>query len=45
MAEIIKAGAINVEEFTLITESGQTFDLKTYITELSIYEDMFSNCL
>jgi hypothetical protein len=45
MAEIIKAGAINVEEFTLITESGQTFDLKTYITELSIHEDMFSNCL
>lgn len=45
MEEIIKPGSILVEEFSLLTDKGLEFDLKTYIVQLSIFEDIFANVL
>lgn len=45
MDEQIKPGSVAVEEFTLLTDKQDEFDLKTYIHQLSIFEDIFSNTL
>lgn len=45
MSEQIKPGAVSVEEFTLFTDKGEEFDLKTFVVNLSIFEDIFSNVL
>jgi hypothetical protein len=36
-----RAGDINIDEVTLISSAGQELDVKLYIGELNIFEDMF----
>ena len=45
MSEIIKPGSVYVEEFTLLTDKQEEIDLKTYIFQVSVFEDIFSNTL
>lgn len=40
----LKAGSIKVESLVLI-KAGEEYDLNTYLIELSIFEDVFSNTL
>ena len=43
--EELRPGSISVDGFTLFNDKGQDFDLKTFITQISIFEDIFSNNL
>jgi hypothetical protein len=39
------AGDVNVEELILISSSGQEFDIRQYLIEINIFEDMFRGAL
>jgi hypothetical protein len=38
---VIAAGDVDLHEVTLITASGAEIDIRLYVSELNLYEDMF----
>ena len=45
MAEYLNPGAVALEDCILLTDKGEELDIKTYIVQISIFEDIFSNVL
>jgi len=42
---IQKAGSVDIVELKIIGSTGTILDLKDFLVELNIYEDIFSNTL
>lgn len=45
MTEILNPGAVILEECILLTDRQEEIDIKTYIVQFSLYEDIFSSVL
>lgn len=43
--DILYAGDVNINEVMIISRTGIEYDIKNLISEINIYEDMFSNCM
>lgn len=42
---LTRAGDVDIESLTIISATGTKLDVKDYLVELNLYEDLFSNAL
>ena len=43
--KITKPGDVNIDELTLLTSTGDIFDMKGFMIDLELHEDIWSPCL